>query len=97
MSSQTENGKTLNYRLALEALRNGVPNRAAVKILGCNQPEAERRFEEMLSAASDGDNPPRSCPGNVGIRRFRNGQVPPAHPPGAPRPFRRIRLQHGGH
>ena len=74
MSSQTENGKTLNYRLALEALRNGVPNRAAVKILGCNQPEAERRFEEMLSAASDGDNPPRSALGMLVSGDFGTGK-----------------------
>ena len=44
---------TLTSRRALEALRNGVPNREAVRILGCNQPEAERRFEDMLGHAAD--------------------------------------------
>ena len=43
-------------RLAVEALRNGVPNREAVRELGCNQPEVETRFVEMLKrAASAGD------------------------------------------
>ena len=35
-------------RLAVEALRNGVPNREAVRKLGCNQPKVERQFTEML-------------------------------------------------
>ena len=35
-------------RLALEALRSGVPNRAAVRLLGCNQPHVEERFTAML-------------------------------------------------
>lgn len=48
----------LACRRALEALRNGVPNRDAVAMLGCNQPAIQRRFEEMLaSAASAGDSP----------------------------------------
>ena len=34
-------------RLAVEALRNGVPNREAVRELGCNQPRAEARFVEI--------------------------------------------------
>lgn len=41
-------------RRALEALRNGVPNRDAVKLLGCNQPEAEGQFEDMLKGAAEG-------------------------------------------
>ena len=40
----------VEYRRALEALRNGVPNRDAVRVLGCGQVEAERRFEEQLGA-----------------------------------------------
>lgn len=35
-------------RRAIEALRNGVPNRDAVKVLGCNQPEIEAKFREQL-------------------------------------------------
>jgi len=33
---------------AIEALRNGVPNRDAVKVLGCNQPEIEDKFLQHL-------------------------------------------------
>ncbi len=36
-------------RQAVEALRNGVPNRDAVRELGCNQPEVEERFAHMLA------------------------------------------------
>jgi P-loop Domain of unknown function (DUF2791) len=34
----------LDYRRALEALRNGVPNRDAVKVMGCAQADIEQRF-----------------------------------------------------
>lgn len=50
-------------RRALEALRNGVPNRDAVRLLGCNQPEAERRFDELLAKATDPDAPPEDALG----------------------------------
>ena len=53
----------IHARLALEALRSGVPNREAVKILGCNQPDAERRFQELLHSAADRDAPPASAVG----------------------------------
>ena len=33
---------------AVEALRNGVPNRDAVAVLGCNQPEIEDEFRRQL-------------------------------------------------
>lgn len=33
---------------AVEALRNGVPNRDAVAVLGCNQPEIEDKFRRQL-------------------------------------------------
>jgi hypothetical protein len=36
-----------NHR-AIEALRNGVPNRDAVKVLGCNQPDIEEKFRQQL-------------------------------------------------
>ena len=48
-------------RQALEALRNGVPNREAVAILGCNQPEVESRFDDLLLKAIDTDHPPESA------------------------------------
>lgn len=50
-------------RRALEALRNGVPNRDAVKLLGCNQPEAEHRFDELLAKAANADAPPEDALG----------------------------------
>ena len=51
-------------RRALEALRNGVPNRDAVKLLGCNQPEAEVQFEGMLTGATMSDD---LAPGTLGM------------------------------
>lgn len=50
----SEANRKKRYRRALEALRSGVPNREATNILGCNQTEAEDRFESLLSAA-DGE------------------------------------------
>ena len=35
---------------AIEALRNGVPNRDAVTVLGCNQPEIEDKFRRQLES-----------------------------------------------
>ena len=49
---------TVSDRRAIEALRSGVPNRDAVRVLGCNQPEVEARFAEQLAAvaaATDGE------------------------------------------
>ena len=43
----------LAARLAVEALRNGVPNREAVRALGCNQPQAEEHFSRMLDGVAD--------------------------------------------
>jgi hypothetical protein len=38
-----------DFQRALEALRNGVPNRDAVCVLGCNQPHVEARFKKQLA------------------------------------------------
>ena len=49
---------TVSDRRAIEALRSGVPNRDAVRVLGCNQPDVESRFTEQLAAvtaATDGE------------------------------------------
>ena len=46
----SESAERIDNRRALEALRNGVPNRDAVRVLGCNQPQVERRFLEQLKA-----------------------------------------------
>lgn len=42
--------RVMDCRRALEALRNGVPNRDAVRVLGCNQSEVERRFLGQLAS-----------------------------------------------
>ena len=46
----------LACRRAIEALRNGVPNREAVRILGSTQPQAEQQFQARLGPDA-GDNP----------------------------------------
>ncbi len=56
MAAHSDGNSTLTYRLAVEALRSGVPNREAVRILGCNQPRAEGRFDGMLTSVMDADN-----------------------------------------
>ena len=38
---------------AIEALRNGVPNRDAVTVLGCNQSEIEDKFRRQLQNTRD--------------------------------------------
>lgn len=42
----------LESRRALEALRNGVPNRDAVASMGCSQPHIQKRFEELLTSCA---------------------------------------------
>jgi len=42
------NNDQVKNRRALEALRNGVPNRDAVTVLGCNQPGIEEKFRQLL-------------------------------------------------
>ena len=61
MTMQSDDISVLAARSALEALRNGVPNREAVNILGCNQPRAEDSFTELLTKAADAGNPPESA------------------------------------
>lgn len=64
MSEAAMDGATLAARLAarraVEALRNGVPNRDAVRELGCGQPEAERTFMEILGAGGSEASPGRT-------------------------------------
>ncbi len=43
----------VNDRRAIEALRNGVPNRDAVKALGCRQPDIQAKFIELLDSVQD--------------------------------------------
>jgi hypothetical protein len=44
----------IEYRRAIEALRSGVPNRDAVRSLGCEQPSIEQKFRAQLQAAKEG-------------------------------------------
>ncbi|MCY3830731.1 MAG: DUF2791 family P-loop domain-containing protein [Rhodospirillaceae bacterium] len=55
--------KALAARKAIEALRNGVPNREAVRALGSNQPTARRQFSDLLDAAESADSPPNLSQG----------------------------------
>ena len=57
------NSQATKYRLALEALRSGVPNREAVRALECRQPQADARFTEMLNRAESAGDP--SAPPNT--------------------------------
>lgn len=43
----------IEHRRAIEALRAGVPNRDAVRALGCSQPAIEAKFREQLQAARE--------------------------------------------
>ena len=62
MTSDSE-AKAFKFRQALEALRNGVPNREAVELLGCHQPELELQFDALLEQAADTENPPENSLG----------------------------------
>lgn len=55
--------RRIDCRRALEALRNGVPNRDAVRVLGGGQPEVERRFLEQLAAVESAVQEERQVPG----------------------------------
>ncbi len=74
MNTDTDGKNTLTCRRALEGLRNGVPNEAAVNILGCNQPEAESRFQALLSRAMKLDKPPSGSLGMLVSGDFGSGK-----------------------
>ncbi len=70
----TSNLASIPDRRAIEALRNGVPNRDAVRVLGCNQPDVEARFSAQLSgvpAATDADS---QVPGMLVAGGFGSGK-----------------------
>lgn len=75
MEQPTENkNRSLACRRALEALRNGVPNGEAVKMLGCNQPQAEAGFADLLAKAGDRESPPPSALGMLVSGNFGSGK-----------------------
>ena len=71
-------------RLALEALRSGVPNRSAVRLLGCNQPRVEKQFVEMLNGGRRRRRDGCGRPGDADFGRLRIGEVAPAGAFGTP-------------
>ena len=72
----TDGGSTsrLKNRRAMEALRNGVPSRDTVAVLGCNQPDVEREFNALLSRISDPENAPDSSLGMLVAGDFGSGK-----------------------
>ena len=74
MTDSNNGHSVLSCRRALEALRNGVPNREAVQLLGCTQPQAEKQFQELLSRASDPDTPPAGALGTLVSGDFGTGK-----------------------
>ena len=61
-------------RQALEALRNGVPNQAAVEILGCNRPDVESRFDSLMLQAIETEPPPEGALGMLVSGDFGSGK-----------------------
>ena len=74
MSNSNLEGKRSSYRTALEALRNGVPNSEAVKILGSNQPDAEAEFQGLLNASTDNMSSPDNTRGMLISGDFGTGK-----------------------
>ena len=74
MNTDADRKDLLTCRRALEGLRNGVPNEAAVGLLGCHQPQTEKRFEELISQAMDLENPPPSSLGMLVSGDFGSGK-----------------------
>ena len=74
MTQRTEGDTVLAYRSALEALRNGVPNREAVRLLGCNQPKAKSEFTRLLNTAQDTPSVPDNALGMLVSGAFGTGK-----------------------
>ncbi len=72
--SSTDTFGPFQCRQAVEALRNGVPNRAAVEILGCNRPAVESRFDDLLLHAIDTESPPQGALGMLVSGDFGSGK-----------------------
>lgn len=69
-----ETPRAIDYRRALEALRNGVPNRDAVSVLGSNQREAEAAFLQRLSAVPSSAREGKQVPGLLIAGGFGTGK-----------------------
>ncbi|MHB1126400.1 MAG: BREX system ATP-binding domain-containing protein [Bacillota bacterium] len=68
------NNDVMDCRRALEALRNGVPNRDAVRVLGCGQSEVERRFSDQLASVESAVQEERQVPGLLIAGGFGTGK-----------------------
>jgi len=69
---QTET--VMNYQRALEALRNGVPNRDAVTVLGSSQTAVEKLFAEKLTATQTAAQQGKQVPGLLVAGGFGTGK-----------------------
>src|SRR3990172_13398563 len=63
-----------DLRRALEALRNGVPNRDAVRVLGCAQDEVVQRFQQQLDAVETAVQQDRQAKGMLVAGGFGSGK-----------------------
>lgn len=63
-----------DLRRALEALRNGVPNRDAVRVLGCGQDRAVERFGQQLAAVDEAALDDRQAEGMLLAGGFGSGK-----------------------
>ena len=64
----------MDSRRAIEALRAGVPNRDAVRLLGSSQPNLEEKFNELLKAARDGASDSHHASGMIFAGGFGTGK-----------------------
>ena len=74
MTTDIDRNRAVDCRRALEALRNGVPNHAAVEMLGCNQPQAQSQFADLLARCADRENPPSGALGMLVSGNFGSGK-----------------------
>ena len=74
MATESQDNYVFSCRRALEALRNGVPNREAVNFLDCQQPAATKKFNELLRRATDRDHPPSAAAGLLVSGDFGSGK-----------------------
>jgi len=64
----------VDFRRALEALRSGVPNRDAVKVMGCAQPAVEQKFGKTLDVAGELLQKGKQAPGLLVTGDFGSGK-----------------------
>ena len=83
-------------RRAIEALRAGVPNQDAVRLLSPQQPHVEERFRRQLGALAEDVPAGRPTPGPACRRRFRDWQITSAGVPRTHRSRRTLRVQPRG-